>query len=86
MENFEKINDNIQERLRALEEQQQVFCAIAVALIETHPRPEAAREQFAYHFETLHSRWLNSQIAEDWIDAGAALQRALDGAFDRPRK
>ena len=85
MENFEKINDNIQERLRALEAQQQVFCTFAVSLAETHPRPEAIRQQFAFHYETLHGRWLNSEISDDWIDAADALRRVLDSAFDRPR-
>lgn len=86
MEHFEKINDNVQERLRALEAQQQVFCSLLVAMIETHPRPDELRKQFSLHFETLNSGWLNSQLAEDWLDAGVALQRALDGAFDRPRQ
>lgn len=85
MKNFEKINDNIQERLRALEAQNQVFCALVVSMIETHPRPDALRKQFDFHFESLNSRWLNSQISEDWIDAANLLRQALSSAFDRPR-
>jgi hypothetical protein len=85
MENFVKINENIQERLRALEAQQQVFFALLAGIIETHPKPEVLRKQFAFHFETIHSVWLNNPLAEDWIDAGVALHKAIDGTFDRPR-
>jgi hypothetical protein len=55
-------------------------------MAETHPRPEALRQRFAFHFETLHGHWLNSQLEEDWIDAGAALRRVLDDAFEQPRR
>jgi hypothetical protein len=52
----------------------------------THPEPDKLRQQFAYHYETLHGRWLNnSQLPEEWLDAAAALHKVLDGSFDRPR-
>ena len=86
MENFEAINHNIQERLRALEGQQQVMVTLLVAMIETHPRPEALRQQFAFHYETLHGRWLNSSLAEHFLDSSYALRRVLDSSFDLPRK
>lgn len=79
------INDNVQERLRGISANQQVMVAFLVALIETHPNPAALRKQFGFHYETLHAGWLNSELAEDWLDEAAALRRALDSAFDRPR-
>ena len=85
MKNFEKLNENIQERLRALEAQQQVFFALLAGMIETHPKPEALRKQFGFHFETLHAGWLNKPLADDWIDAGVAVRQALDDTFDRPK-
>lgn len=83
--NQKEININVQERLRSLESGLQVMVSLAVAGIETHPDPEKFRKQFAFHYETLHSRWLNSPLAEDWLDAADQLRRALDSAFDRPR-
>lgn len=76
----------MQQRLRALAANQQVMVAFLVALIETHPDPVALRKQFGFHYETLHAGWLNLPLSEDWLDEAAALQRALDEAFDRPNR
>lgn len=84
MSKQDDLNDNVQERLRALAANQQVMVALLVALIETHPKPAAWRRQYRLHYETLLAGWLNTPLAEDWLDEAAALHRALDGAFDRP--
>lgn len=86
MSKQDEVNDNVQERLRALAANQQVMVALMVALIETHPNPAALRKQFGFHYETLHAGWLNSELYDDWIDAAAAVHRALDESFDRPSR
>ena len=86
MDKQSEINANVQDRLRTLEAEGQVMVTLLVAAIETHPEPDKLRQQFAYHYETLHGRWLNnSQLPEEWLDAAAALHKVLDRSFDRPR-
>lgn len=80
------INGNVQALLRANVANIQVLAAFAVALIETHPNPDALRKQFGFHYETLHAGWLNQPLAEDFLNEAAALRRTLDSAFDRPRQ
>lgn len=82
----DEVNDNVQERLRAVEARQQVFFALMAALIETHPDGAALRKRFAFHYETLHAGWLTRPLAEDWLDAAAALHKALDATFDLPSR
>lgn len=79
------LNLNVQERLRALQANMEVFIAFTVALIETHPEREKLRKQFNFHYETLHGRWLNSELAEDFLDEAAKLHGVLDSSFDRPK-
>lgn len=85
MDKQSEVNANVQDRLRTLEAEGQVMVTLLVAAIETHPEPDKLRQQFAHHYETLHGRWLNSVLPEDWLDAGAELHRVLDGSFDRPK-
>lgn len=80
----DELNENVQERLRAAEANQQVFFALLAGIIETHPDRAALRKRFAFHYETLHAGWLNKPLAEDWLDAAAALHQALDATFDLP--
>jgi len=82
----DEINHNVQERLRALEAQQQVTMAFLVSIIETHPNRAALQQQFSLHGESLLANWSESLLPEDWIDAGAAFRKVLVLAFDRPSK
>ncbi|MCK6396037.1 hypothetical protein [Zoogloea sp.] len=79
------LNDQIQERLRALQADIQVLVAFSIGVIETHPDREKLRKQFAFHYETLHGRWLNSEIAEDFLTEAAAIRDVLDSSFERTR-
>lgn len=82
--NQHQINLKLQERLRALEAQQQINLALLVALISTHPERAATRKVFSQGTERLASLWLSSPIQEDWIDQGISYRDLLLQYFDQP--
>lgn len=81
--NQQQINLNVQDRLRALEAQQQINLALLVAFISTHPERTATRKVFSQGTERLASLWLSSPIQEDWIEQGVAYRDMLLQWFDQ---
>ena len=80
----QQLNLNVQERLRALEAQQQVNLVLLMALISTHPNRKDAERIFVEGTERIVSRWLSSQLQEDWIDAGVQYRALLLQVFEQP--
>jgi hypothetical protein len=86
MDNQEKININVQERLRRMEASNGIISAFLFAVGETHQDKEALRKQFLLRSEILISKSLSSGIQEDYIDSSIAYRDALLHALDQTKK
>ncbi|VVE58665.1 hypothetical protein PAN31117_05057 [Pandoraea anapnoica] len=58
-----------------------VNLALLVALISTHPNPEAAAEVFVQSSDQLISGWLALHLPQKFIDSGIAYRDLLLGYF-----
>lgn len=66
-ENQDLINNNVQERLRALECQQQMITAFFYAAIETHPAPDQLKQCFVESSERLIATSIDKPLPDDWL-------------------
>ena len=61
------INDNVQERLRSLESQQQLMTAFFYGLIETHPDPAQLKQSLIQCSEYMIANANAQPLPDDWI-------------------
>ncbi len=64
-----QINQNVQERLRALEAASLIDMAVISALIAAHPKPMALRETIEQSAQRLISNALNTGVQDDFVYA-----------------
>ena len=78
----ENINRNLHERLGAIEVHEQVFIAMMVSLIKTHPHPEIVQKLFDAHIEAFRARLLGEPIPDEVLDELDELHSLLQKAFE----
>lgn len=66
-ENQDSINNNVQERLRDLEAQQQIMTAFFYALIETHPSPAELKDKFVLATEHIIASSVHKPLPDTWL-------------------
>ena len=66
-ENQDLINDNVQERLRDLEVQQQVMTAFFYAVIETHSSPAELKDRFVLASEHIIASSVHKPLPDAWL-------------------
>ncbi|MGZ4957421.1 MAG: hypothetical protein ACXWAT_11055 [Methylobacter sp.] len=82
-ENQDLINTNVQERLRALECQQQIMTAFFYAVIATHPEPEQLKRVFFEGSERIISSSMNKPLPDDWLRQAIDYRDMLMHGIDR---
>lgn len=82
-ENQDLINANVQERLRALECQQQIMTAFFYGLIESYPEPEQLKRLFVECSEIQIANANAKPIHDDWIRQAIEYRNVLLHWIDR---
>jgi hypothetical protein len=77
------INENVQERLRALECQQQIMTAFFYGVIETHPQPEQLKQLLMECSEMQIANANAKPIPDDWIRQAIGYRQVLLHWLDR---
>ncbi|MDO8941517.1 MAG: hypothetical protein Q7U98_20350 [Methylicorpusculum sp.] len=77
------INDNVQERLRSLESQQQLMTAFFYGLIETHPEPEQLKRALTECSERMIASANAQPLPDDWLAGLIEFRQVLLSWLDR---
>ncbi|MDT4329789.1 hypothetical protein RPD76_07695 [Methylomonas sp. MV1] len=77
------INENVQERLRALESQQQLMTAFFYGLIETHPDPAQLKQALIACSEAMIGNANAQPLPDDWISGLIEFRQLLLTWLDR---
>lgn len=77
------INDNVQERLRSLESQQQLMTAFFYGLIETHPDPAQLKQALTECSERMIASANAQPLPDDWIAGLIEYRQVLLNWIDR---